>query len=353
MAWFEWFTTQLESLGFTASTADPSLFVFKFGPDTLYLLLYVDDIILTGTSPTLITTLISNLKHTFELKDLGPLQYFLGLQLQYHTHGFSIHQTKYAIDLLTCFNMLTCKPSSTPYSSTTRLTKTQGHPLSNPTSFRILVGALQYLTFTQPDLSFAVSQVCQFMHAPTDVHLMVAKRILWYLRGTLHCGLLFQPGSLCLQAHVDADWAGDPLDRRSTSGYVVFLDSTPISWVSKKQCTVSRSSTEVEYQSLASAIAGVFWVQMVLKDLGLFLPNPPLIWCDNLSTLAMASNLVFHARTKHIEVDYHFVWEKVVRRDVIVKFVSMTQLAYILTKCLPSSNFQRLRDNLLLPFKLL
>uniref|UniRef100_A0A2N9FGX9 Reverse transcriptase Ty1/copia-type domain-containing protein n=1 Tax=Fagus sylvatica TaxID=28930 RepID=A0A2N9FGX9_FAGSY len=316
-AWFDRFTTHLLSLGFTASTADPSLFVFHSKGAMLYLLLYVDDIILTGTSPTLITDLISTLQSTFELKDLGPLHYFLGLQLQYHTSGFTVHQTKYATDLLSRFNMTSCKPSSTPFASSSRLTPTQGHPLSDPTSFRSLVGALQYLTFTRPDLSFAVNQVCQFMHKPTDAHLMAAKRILRYLRGTLHRGLLFRPSSLHLQAYADADWAGDPVDRRSTSGNIVFLGSTPITWVSKKQNTVSRSSTEAEYRSLASATAELFWIRMVLKDLGIFLPNPPILWCDNLSALALASNPVFHARTKHIEVDYHFVREKVLRRDVV------------------------------------
>ena len=197
-AWFERFTSQLENLGFTASSADPSLFTYKSHNEILYLLLYVDDIILTGTSPSLITNLITTLQQTFELKDLGPLHYFLGLQLQYHEVGFSVHQTKYATDLLTKFDMTNCKPSSTPYSSLSRLNQTQGTPLPNPTHFRSLVGALQYLTFTRPDLSFAVNQVCQFMHSPTDTHLVAAKRILRYLKGTLTHGLLFHPSSLHL-----------------------------------------------------------------------------------------------------------------------------------------------------------
>ena len=190
------------------------------------------------------------------------------------------------------------------------------------------------------------------MHSPTDTHLITAKWILRYIKGSLSSGFLFQPGSLNLQAYADADWVGDPLDCRSTFGYVVFLVSTPFTWVSKKQCTVSQSSTEAEYRSLASVTAEVFWIRMVLKDLGLFLPNPPILWCENLSALALASNPIFHARTKHIEVDYHFIREKVVRRDVVVKFISTTdQLANILTKCLPSPSFHRLRDNLLLPFR--
>ena len=119
------------------------------------------------------------------------------------------------------------------------------------------------------------------MHNPTDVHLMATKRILRYLRGTFHRGLLFHPSSLKLQAYADADWARDPVDRRSTSGYVVFLGSTPITWVSKKQCTVSRSSTEAKYRSLASATTEFYWIRMVLRDLGIFLSNTPVLWCDN------------------------------------------------------------------------
>ena len=335
------------------------MFIYKSHNEILYLLLYVDDIILTSTSPSLITNLITKLQQTFELKDLGPLHYFLGLQLQYHEIGFSVHQTKYATNLLTKFEMTNCKPSSTPYSSLSRLNQTQGTPLPNPTHFRSLVGALQYLTFTRPDLSFDVNQVCWFMHSPTDTHMIDAKRILRYLKGTSNHGLLFRPSSLTLQAYADTDWAGNPDDRRSTLGYVVFLGSTPITWVSKKQSIVSkkqsivsRLSTEAEYWSLASTIAEVFWICMVLKDLGVFLPDPPLLWCDNLSAIALASNPVFHARTKHIEVDYHFIREKVVRCDIVVKFISTTdQLADILIKCLSSPSFHRLCDNLLLFFR--
>ena len=173
--------------------------------------------------------------------------------------------------------MTSCKPNSTPFTSTSRLTPTQGQHLFDLTPFRSLVGALQYLTFTRPDLSFVVNQVCQFMHNPTDVHLTAAKRILRYLRGILHCGLLFRPNSLQLQAYADTDWADDPVDCRSTSVYLVFLGSTPITWVSKKQCTVSRSSTEAEYRSLASATAELYWIRMVLRDLGIFLSNTPVL----------------------------------------------------------------------------
>uniref|UniRef100_A0A2N9I0T5 Reverse transcriptase Ty1/copia-type domain-containing protein n=1 Tax=Fagus sylvatica TaxID=28930 RepID=A0A2N9I0T5_FAGSY len=318
-AWFERFTSQLENLGFTDYSADPSLFTYKSHNKILYLLLYVDDIILIGTLPSLITNLITKLQQTFELKDFGPLHYFLGLQLQYHeTHP-----------------------------------RPKAHPYLNPTHFRSLVGALQYLTFTRLDLSFAVNQVCQFMHSPTDTHLVVAKRILRYLKGTLTHGLLFCPSSLTLQAYADANWAGNLDDHHSTSGYVVFLGSTPITWVLEE--TKHSFSLPLPKQNIGALLpplqrsSGFEWSS---KIWGFFSLDPPLLWCDNLFALALASNPMFHARTKHIEVDYHFIREKVVRRDVVVKFVSTTdQLADILTKCLPSLGFTRLRNNLLLPFR--
>jgi hypothetical protein len=185
------------------------------------------------------------------------------------------------------------------------------------------------------------------MSAPTTIHLAATKRILRYLRGTLFHGITFHPSPLTLSAYTDADWAGDPDDRRSTSGYLVYLGSNPITWSAKKQPTISRSSTESEYKALAIASAELCWIRALLKDLGIYLSQPPLLWCDNVSALAIASNPVFHARTKHIEVDFHFVRERVLRKDLIVKFVStIDQLADIFTKSLPIQRFLDLQSNL-------
>ena len=148
--------------------------------------------------------------------------------------------------------MWDCKSYSTPFCSSVKLTKHTGIPLPDATAFRSLVGAFQYMTFTCPDLSYTVNSLCQFMHAATDMHLMAAKRVLRYLRGSLHLGIAFSPGSLELHAYSDVDWVGDPHTRRSTTGYIVFLGTNPLTWVSKKQPTVSRSSTEAEYRALAS-----------------------------------------------------------------------------------------------------
>uniref|UniRef100_A0A2N9E4D6 Reverse transcriptase Ty1/copia-type domain-containing protein n=1 Tax=Fagus sylvatica TaxID=28930 RepID=A0A2N9E4D6_FAGSY len=292
-AWFESFTTQLLHLGFIASTADSSLFIYHHHTVIAYLLLYVDDIVLTSNSTSFLDGLILQLRKVFDIKDLGPLHYFLGLQVSRTTDTLHVTQTKYASDLLVKHQMVASKPAKTPSSPNTRLSLHEGDLLSDPHGYRSLVGALHYLTFTRPDISFAVHQVCQYMAAPTTTHLSAAKRILRYIKGTLFHGIAFTPGPLTLSVYSDADWAGDPDDRRSTSGLLVYLGSNPITWSAKKQATVSRSSTESEYRALATASAEVCWLRTLLKDLGIYLSQPPILWCDNVSALAIASNPVF------------------------------------------------------------
>uniref|UniRef100_A0A2N9GVX2 Integrase catalytic domain-containing protein n=1 Tax=Fagus sylvatica TaxID=28930 RepID=A0A2N9GVX2_FAGSY len=278
-----------------------------------------DDIVLTSNTSAFLDTLIHKLSSVFDLKDLGSLHYFLGLQV-------------------------TRTPSSCP---NTRLSLHDGDPLPDPHAYRSMVGALHYLTFTRPDISFVVHQVCQYMSTPTTTHLAAAKRVLKYIRGTFNHGIEFTPGPLSLSAYTDADWAGDPDDRRSTSGFLVYLGHNAITWSTKKQATVSRSFTESEYHALAIAFAELCWIRSLLKDLGIYLPDPPTLWCDNISALAIASNPVFHARTKHIEVDFHFVRERVLCKDLMVKFVStVDQLADIFTKSLSTHRFLELRRNL-------
>jgi hypothetical protein len=159
-AWFERFTSHLLTLGFTASVADASLFILSHKSVTVYLLLYVDDIIITGNSSSAVSDIISQLSTAFELKDLGPLRYFLGLQIDYKKGGFFVHQRKYLTNLLHKFTMTNCKAASTPIATTPLLTSTSTELLSDPTPYRSLVGALQYATFTRPDITFAVNRVC-------------------------------------------------------------------------------------------------------------------------------------------------------------------------------------------------
>ncbi|CAL9013249.1 unnamed protein product [Prunus brigantina] len=174
--------------------------------------------------------------------------------------------------------------------------------------FRSVVGALQYLTFTRPDLAYAVNTVCQYMNSPTDVHWLLVKRILRYVQGTLNFGIKF----------------------------------TSISPTSKKQGSVSRSSTEAEYRALANTAADIAWIRQVMQDVKFFLPNPPVMYCDNLSALALSSNPVYHSRIKHLDIDYHFVGEKVQKKDLLVQYVpTEEQVADVFTKGLHSPIFSQ------------
>lgn len=239
------------------------------------------------------------------------------------------------------------KPINTPLAANTQLSQEGSSTFSDPTLYRSVVGALQYLTFTRPDISVAVNKVCQFMHSPTDAHWIAVKRILRYLKQTINYGLhLGRPSAINLQAFSDADWAGCPDNRRSTSGYCIFIGGNLVSWSARKQKTVSRSSTEAEYRSLATATTEIIWIQSLLSELGFLTPTPTL-WCDNLGATYLTANPIFHARTKHIEIDYHFVRERVAQKKLQVRFISSKdQLADIFTKGLGSPRFQELRDKL-------
>ena len=279
----------------------------------------------------------------------GTCIIFLGLQVSQLHHGLFLSQSKYIHDLLCKTEMHNAKACSTPCLPYQRLSKDDGVPFDSPTLYRSIVGALQYLTFTRPDISFAVHQVCQFMQLPMVSHFLAVKRILRYLKGTATYGLSYHRDSLDLKAFSDVDWAGDPNDRRSTTGLVVFIGSNPISWSSKKQQTVSRSSTEAEYRALASTAAEIDWLKQLLTFMCVPVSISPIIFCDNMSAIALSLNPVQHQRTKHIEIDVHFVRERIANNQLCVQFVSSTeQFADILTKGLSAPLFQSHCSNLML-----
>lgn len=186
------------------------------------------------------------------------------------------------------------------------------------------------------------------MSFPTDVHLVAEKCILLYLVGTQHFGICLQPGPLSLSAFSVSNWVGHPYDHHSTTGFLMYLGYNPITWSAKKQLMVSRSSTESEYRAMASTVAELCWLHQVLKDLGIYLVVPPRIWCHNVFALAIALNPVFHACTKHIKVDYHFIHKRVLCKDLHIKYISTSdQLVDFFTKSLPTSRFQILCSKLL------
>ncbi|XP_021834587.1 uncharacterized protein LOC110774362 [Prunus avium] len=272
---------------------------------------------------------------------MGKLTYFLGLHIDYNAESdIFVSQKKYATELLHKAGMSSCRPCSTPSKPHTQVLQSEGTLLSDPSLYRSVVGALQYLTFTRPDLSYAVNSVCQYMTAPTEIHWLLVKRILRYIQGTLDHGLKFSSGPWQLHAFSDADWAGDVNTRRSTTGFVVFLGPNPISWQSKKQTSVARSSTEAEYRSLAHTSADIAWIRQVLQDLKVRLPQQLVLHCDNLSAIALSSNPVFHSHIKHLDTDFHFVRERVQRGDLIVQYIpTEEQVADVFTKGLHSPIF--------------
>ncbi|KAJ8753682.1 hypothetical protein K2173_026358 [Erythroxylum novogranatense] len=248
--------------------------------------------------------------------------------------------------------MADCSPQPTPMLSSPPLSKSVGSVLQDPTTYRSVVGALQYATITRPDIAFSVNKLCQFLQSPTDSHWKAVKRLLRYIKGTLHFGLKIYPSNHnVLQVFSDADWAGCPDDRRSTSGYIVYLGANLVSWSAKKQSTIARSSTESEYRSIANTTAELLWIRSLLQELGVSVSSPPILWCDNLGATYLAANPMFHAQTKHIELDVHFVRDLVVQKHLQVQFLrSQDQIADIMTKPLPRDRFEFLRDKLrLLP----
>jgi histone deacetylase 1/2 len=235
------------AIGFVASKSDTSLFIYHKYRVTIYMLIYVDDIIVASSSQAATDALLKDLSQEFALKDLCDLNFFLGIEVQKVANGLVLNQAKYAQDILTRVGMAHCIGVSTPLSSSEKISAHQGDLLGpeDSTNYRSMVGALQYLTLTRPDISYAVNKVCQYLHAPTTVHWTAAKRILRYIKHTMTVGLIFlKSSSTLVSAFSDADWAGCVDDRRSTGGFAVFVGPNLISWSAKKQNTVSRSSTE-------------------------------------------------------------------------------------------------------------
>jgi histone deacetylase 1/2 len=268
----------------------------------------------------------------------------LGIEVSSVDDGIALCQRKYILDLLKKANMMMAKSCTTPMAVTDRLSKTSGTLLSSTdaTQYRSIVGALQYVTLTRPDIS---TRSVSFCTRPL-IHIgQLSNGSFGIFR--VHGLILRQSSSLLLRAFSDADWAGCPDDRRSTGGHAVFFGGNWVAWNSRKQPTVSRSSTEAEYKSVANATAELMWIQALLRELGLFLRRPPSLWCDNIGATYLSVNPVFHARTKHIEIDYHFVREQVAKKALEIRHISThDQLADVLTKPLMIQQFERFCSDL-------
>ncbi|KAF5459453.1 hypothetical protein F2P56_023397 [Juglans regia] len=260
--WYARLTSRLVDLGFTISGADSSLFIYQSAHITTFVLVYVDDLLITGSSMQFIYDLVAAISCDFPITNLVKLSYFLGVEASYNSEGLLLTQHKYIIDILHYTNMRSAKPVKSPVSTSKKLSAFSKHLFEDPTLYRSTVGSFQYLSFTRSDLAFAVGKVYQFMHSPRVPHWQAVKRILRYIKHISTVGLQLSPSSptqLTTWSYVN--WEGCPDDRRSTRGYCIFLGSNLISWSSKKQPTVARSSIETKFKVLAIATAEVIYLQ--------------------------------------------------------------------------------------------
>ncbi|XP_019435884.1 PREDICTED: uncharacterized protein LOC109342338 [Lupinus angustifolius] len=254
--WHAKLTAVLLQSGYTKSLADHSLFIKHVSSSFTAILVYVDDLILTGNNMIEITEIKKLLDNEFSIKDLGELKKFLGMEIAQSSKGILLYQRKYTLDLLEETGMLACKPCSTPMEYAGKLVHSKsGTPLADPSLYRRLIGKMLYLIHTRPDLSFAVGHLSQFVSCPTNDHLDGAKIILRYLKGSISVGIFFSSADsgFNIKGYSDSDWGGCLDTRRSVSGYCFYIGNSLISWKSKKQQVVSRSSAEAEYRALALA----------------------------------------------------------------------------------------------------
>ena len=332
--WYEKLSMVLYQRGYNHSSNDYSLFSKKDGNSVVFLAVYVDDILITGNNEAEIASLKTFLDNAFKIKDLGQVHYFLGIEVLYTDQGLLLTQRKFTKELLQEFGHQSARAVICPLDYSIKLQPDEGELLNEPAQYRRLIGKLNFLTNTRPDIAFAVQHLSQFLQSPREPHMKAALHVLQYLKNEPGLGILLSNSpSFDLLAYCDADWASCSHTRRSVSGFIIFLGNTLISWKSKKQVTVSLSSAEAEYRSLRRLTAELAWLSRLLAELTLTSITPIPVKCDNLAAIYIAKNPVFHERTKHIELDCHFVRQKLMEGLISLSHIpTKNQLADICTK---------------------
>lgn len=350
-AWHKRLKEELEALGFTASSADPGLFVAVNKQSTDYILVYVDDILIATASKERAEDIKAALTTSFEARDLGEVSHFLGMTIQ-RSQGeriIKVSQPTLTTRLLDEYGLADCKTRSVPLSPHLQLTKEDGEPLDSSRTGRYthLVGSLLYLSVcTRPDIAQAVGVLSKYMSTPTTVHWQAALGVLRYVAGTADYGISYGPGYQDMCGYCDADYAGDLDTRKSTTGYAFILNGGAISWSSKRQATVAASTTEAEYIAAAHAIKEALWLRELLNTFGRGVTTIKM-YADNQGAIKLLKNPVSSTRTKHIDVVYHFARERVMRKDVTFEYVRTTEmLADIFTKPVPKTKLEMCAKNL-------
>jgi hypothetical protein len=344
--WYIDIHTMLEEMGYTHLECDHAVFICVRDSILSIITLYIDDISMAGNLTT-ISTDKEELKEKYQMTDLGKMSWILGMHVTCNRNKgtITLSQQQYIEDVLKWFGVSNVRPISTPALANEHLIKLDS-PEIDIKSYQCAIGTLMYpMLGTHPDLAYAVGALGRHAANPGPNHQCALDRVFKYLRATSDCGLVFQQGAengLTLMGFVDTNWASDVNDRRSTSGYIFMLAGCAISWSSKKQMSVTLSSTEAEYIAGAHAVKELIWLRQLLTGLGLEINSPTLLHMDNQLAIAIAKNPAFHKRTKHIEVRYHFLKSKVESKEIELAYVpTMDQTADTMTKGLPREKHER------------
>ena len=309
--------------------------------------IYVDDIIFGSANISVCQEFSKLMQAEFEMSLMQELKFFLGIQINQTPEVTYIHQSKYIKDVLKKFDMTECNSAKTPMHPTCILEKEEVSNKVCQKLYRGMIGSLLYLTATRPDILFSVCLCARFQSDPRESHLTAVKRILKYLKGTPNLGLMYEKTSeYRLSGYCDADYAGDRIERKSTSGNCQLLGNNLISWASKRQSTIALSTAEAEYISASLCTTQMLWMKHQLEDLQIFESNIP-IFCDNTAAICLSKNPILHSRAKHIEIKHHFIRDYVQKGIVTLKFIDTEhQWADIFTKPLAEDRFLFILENL-------
>lgn len=346
--WNDSFNHCMSSMAFIRSKSDSCLYYKIRQNSKVFLIIYVDDVLITGDDEVFINDSINQLKKQFEMEDMGLVKFFMGIYIVRHirTRTMVLSQKQCIINVLKRFNMLDCNGITTPMETNLTLKKCEDKNEITSHPFRQLVGCLMYIMLgTRPDICFAMNYLSRFQDCASDEHWKHLKRILRYLKQTIDFVLVYNPNDDSLHGYVDADWAGDISDRKSTTGYLLKVFGCTVSWKTKKQQCVTLSSTESEYLAVSVASQDILWLKRVLNDFSIQLLDALVLFEDNQGCIFIAKNLETK-RSKHIDIRYHFVREKVLNGEIELKYVeTKSQEADMFTKPLARTVFEKFRQS--------
>lgn len=342
--WYKKLDNYITKTGGKRTSADPCVYVFGKNEERVIVIIYVDDLILASKELDRLEYIKSKMKSTFKMTDLGQVRNILGINVQREgaTGRMHLSQEKYIEDLLEKFNMKHAITVSTPMDPNLKITKEMSPSTEEERQemqsrpYRELVGGLIYLAnATRPDIAFAASTLSRFCTDPGKDHWITAKRILRYLKATSQYGIIYDKDGRCLTAYTDSDWAGDIDDRKSCSGNVLILSTGPISWKSKKQTSVALSTMEAEYAALSEVSREIVYIKRLLIHMGFekYVTPPIDVFCDNQSAIQLSKNAVYHKRSKHIDINFHFTRDLVEAKEIEIHYLQTDlMLGDILTK---------------------